>query len=113
LTTAAETGAVLLANLSPTSGHEQNGRRPVVVVSARRYSVIPRLFLAVPLTTTDRGLPHHIPVHPDRRNGLSRKSFAMTEQIRTLSSARIERHLGVLDEMTFHEISRYLHLFIA
>jgi len=106
-------GDILLADLNPSAGNEQGGRRPVVVVSERRYSAIPGLFLGVPLTSTERGLPHHVQVLPNSATGLSRVSYAMTEQIRALAHRRIDRQLGSIDATTLDEISRYLHLFIA
>jgi mRNA interferase MazF len=84
-----------------------------VVVSHQRYSVIPGLFLAVPLTSTDRGLRHHVAVPADEATGLARASYAMTEQIRALAYDRIERQLGAVDEASMTQISRYLHLFIG
>jgi mRNA interferase MazF len=106
-------GDVLLCDLNPVSGHEQGGMRPVVVVSHHRYSVIPRLFLAVPLTTRDRDLDHHIEVHPDDDTGLSQLSYAMTEQVRAMADQRAKRRLGRVDDETLTAISRYLHLFIV
>ena len=108
----ADPGDILLADLNPIAGREQGGRRPVLAVASRRYAVIPGLILAIPLTTTDRGLPHHIAVHPNRETGLDRLSFAMTEQVRALSHVRIDRVLGRVDERAMDEVSRYLHLFI-
>ena len=67
----------------------------------------------VPLTSTQRGLPHHVPVPANTRTGLDRDSYAMTEQIRALAYRRIERQLGAIDEAIIGEISHYLHLFIA
>ena len=78
-----------------------------------RYSVIPGLFLAVPLTSTDRGLRHHVAVAADEATGLARASYAMTEQIRVLAYDRIERQLGAVDEASMTQISRYLHLFVG
>src|ERR1035437_1572746 len=75
-------GDVLLCDLNPVAGREQGGIRPVVVVSHRRYSVIPGLFLAVPLTRRDRDLDHHIEVPADAVTGLKQVSYAMTEQVR-------------------------------
>lgn len=107
------TGDILLADLNPSTGNEQGGRRPVVVVSDRRYSAIPGLFLAVPLTSIERGLPHHVIVPSNATTGLSQTSYAMTEQIRALAYRRIDRQLGSTEVATLEEISRYLHLFIA
>lgn len=106
-------GDVLLCDLNPVTGREQGGIRPVVVVSHRRYVVIPGLFLAVPLTTRRRSLDHHIEIPPDDVTGLNQVSFAMTEQIRAMSAQRAGRQLGRVSGETLTAISRYLHLFIA
>lgn len=108
-----ETGDIALVDLNPVAGREQGGRRPVLVVSHRRYSAIPGLFLGVPLTSTDRRLPHHVRVQSGDQTGLDRTSYAMTEQVRVLSLSRIDQRLGDLDEATFALVSRYLHLFIG
>ncbi len=106
-------GDVLLCDLNPVAGREQGGIRPVVVVSHRRYSVIPGLFLAVPLTSRDRGLEHHIDIPADEHTGLNRTSYAMTEQVRAMSDQRAGRQLGEVSDEVQAMISRYLHLFIV
>lgn len=106
-------GDVLLCDLNPVAGREQGGIRPVLVVSHDRYSVIPGLFLAVPLTSRDRGLDHHIRVPADEYTGLRQVSFAMTEQVRAISDQRAGRHLGSVSTETLTAVSRYLHLFIV
>jgi mRNA interferase MazF len=105
-------GDVLLCDLNPVAGREQGGIRPVVVVSHRRYSVIPGLFLAVPLTTRNRDLDHHVKVPADDDTGLKQASYAMTEQIRAMSDQRAGRQLGRVNSETLTAISRYLHLFV-
>lgn len=105
-------GDILLCDLNPTAGREQGGIRPVVVVSHNRYAVIPGLFLAVPLTSRNRDLDHHVEVHADDHTGLKRVSYAMTEQVRAVSDLRAGRRLGSVSEGTLIAISRYLHLFI-
>lgn len=106
-------GDVLLCDLNPVAGREQGGVRPVVVVSHHRYAVIPGLFLAVPLTSRDRDLDHHIEVPADERTGLKRISFAMTEQARAMSDRRAGSRVGRVSDETLTAISRYLHLFIV
>jgi mRNA interferase MazF len=106
-------GDVLLCDLNPVAGREQGGIRPVIVVSHRRYAVIPGLFLAVPLTSRDRNLDHHITVPADDVTGLKQISYAMTEQFRAISDQRAGRTLGSVSEETLTTISRYLHLFIV
>lgn len=106
-------GDVLLCDLNPVAGHEEGGIRPVVVVSHDRSSVIPGLFLAVPLTSRNRDLEHHVEVPADDRTGLKQVSYAMTEQVRALSRQRAGRQLGRVSNATLTAISRYLHLFIV
>jgi mRNA interferase MazF len=106
-------GDVLLCDLNPVAGREQGGIRPVVVVSHHRYTVIPGLFIAVPLTSRDRGLDHHIEVPADDGTGLKQASYAMTEQVRAMSDRRAGRRLGKVSDNTMTAISRYLHLFIV
>jgi mRNA interferase MazF len=107
------TGDVLLCDLNPVADREQGGIRPVVVVSHPRYSVIPGLFLAVPLTSRDRGLEHHIVIPANAETGLKQQSYAMTEQIRAVSDLRAGRQIGTVGHDALTAISRYLHLFIA
>lgn len=106
-------GDILLCDLNPVAGQEQGGIRPVIVVSHHRYAVIPGLFLAVPLTSRDRRLDHHIEVPADDRTGLNRLSYAMTEQVRAMSDQRAGRQIGKVSSETLTAISRYLHLFIV
>jgi mRNA interferase MazF len=75
--------------------------------------VIPGLFLAVPLTSRDRGLDHHVEVPANDETGLKQISYAMSEQIRAMSEQRAGRRLGAVSRETRSAISRYLHLFIA
>jgi mRNA interferase MazF len=107
------TGDVLLCDLNPVAGREQGGIRPVVVVSHPRYAAVPGLFIAVPLTSRDRGLEHHITIPADDRTGLKQVSYVMTEQIRTMSNERAGKRLGRVDDDALATIGRYLHLFIV
>lgn len=89
-------------------GREQAERRPVVVVSAADFSdLVPDLVLAVPLTTRDRGLPHHIPV-----SGLPQPSWALCEQVRAVSISRLGKVLGTAQPGTLNEIHRILAVFL-
>jgi len=106
-------GDVLLCDLNPVAGREQGGIRPVVVVSHPRYTAVPGLFIAVPLTSRYRGLEHHIEVPAGERTGLKQVSYAMTEQVRAMSNERAGRQLGRISDGAMTTISRYVHLFIV
>lgn len=106
-------GGVVLCDLNPVAGREQGGVRPVVVVSHPRYAAVPGLFIAVPLTTRNRGLEHHIEIPADEQTGLKQVSYAMTEQVRAMSTQRAGRQLGRVRDEAMAMISRYMHLFIV
>ena len=101
-------GEIWLADLNPVRGREQRGRRPVLVVSPDRLNRGP-LLIAVPFTRTARGTPFHVPVEPPE-GGLRDVSYAMCEQVRTLSRERLSRPWGEVSTSTMGEVARRLHL---
>ena len=44
-------GEVWLVSLDPTSGHEQKGRRPVLIVSPEAFNRITRVPIVLPITS--------------------------------------------------------------
>src|SRR5271155_2246596 len=44
-------GEIWLVSLDPTSGHEQKGRRPVLIVSPEGFNRITRLPIVLPITS--------------------------------------------------------------
>lgn len=105
-------GSVCWAELDPTRGREQGGRRPVLVVASQAYlDVVTMLALVVPVTTVNRGWPNHVPLRGT--TGLSQPSWAMTEQIRTVPRDRLVGVAGVVDEATLADVSVYLADFLG
>jgi len=105
-------GDVWTVWLDPVVGHEQGGRRPALVVSSDLLHVIPSgLTIVVPITTWDRGVRAHVPIVPPE-GGLSRPSFVMTEQLRTVSRQRCERRLGAVEVATMAAVLARVRLFL-
>ena len=46
-----ERGDVYLVSLDPTVGHEQQGRRPVLVISPGKFNRLTRMPVVLPITT--------------------------------------------------------------
>lgn len=46
-----ERGEIWLVSLDPTSGHEQSGKRPVLIVSPASFNMFTRLPVVVPVTS--------------------------------------------------------------
>lgn len=102
---------VWLAELDPTVGQEQAGRRPVVVVSVDQLNEAqpPGLAIVVPLTSTDRGQRLHVPFEPPE-GGLERRSFALVEMVRSISHRRLVERRGTVRPVTLHEITHRIHV---
>lgn len=101
---------VWYADLGMPVGHEQGGRRPALVVSADQFNHGPAgLVIIVPLTTVARGVPLHVPLEPPEA-GLRERSFAMCEQVRSLSHARLIESWGRARPATLREVTMRLRL---
>ncbi|HEV2519994.1 MAG TPA: type II toxin-antitoxin system PemK/MazF family toxin [Thermoplasmata archaeon] len=86
-------GAVCWADLEEGVGHEQKGRRPVVVIGEANG-----ILTVVPLTTTMKraNLSHTEIIEPSRENGLREPSVALIFQLKSLDSTRITQAIGAL-----------------
>jgi mRNA interferase MazF len=105
---------VWTANLSPQLGNEQAGHRPCVVVSSSLHCAFPiPMAIVVPLTTVDRGLPHHVPIN-SASSGVEAPSFARTDDIRAISERRFtsRRPMGVLSSQEREAVKSQLRLMI-
>lgn len=68
-------------------GREQAGLRPAIVVGTSYACQLPNhLAFVVPCTTTDRQLPFHPAI-----SGFDRPSFAMCDQLKSVSRERLIR----------------------
>ena len=92
------------ADLSPTRGHEQSGRRPVLILSADVFNERSGTVIAVALTTQPprSGFPLTMEVGPGQ---LPKPAWIKISQIRTLSVQRIGHQLGAISS---EEVTRVI-----
>ena len=91
----------------PAVGREQSGRRLVLIVSNERFHrTVTTLVVVVPLTTKDRGWPNHVELNTGA--GMEQRSFAMTEQVRTISRQRLTGKIGVVEESVLQNVREWL-----
>ena len=108
-----ERGDVYEVDLDPVAGHEQAGRRPLLVISIDPMNrSAARLVIGVPLTTTDWGNAMHVRLEPPE-GGLARAGFAMPEMIRSVSTLRLRRRLGSAAGDTVDTVARRAGLLIG
>ncbi len=98
-----QAGDVLLADLDPVAGHEQGGRRPVLVLSGPSYNELRNEQLIVAaITSRQRGLPFHVAAGTDC--GLRTPSWVQSETVRAISAQRVISQLGRARPETLAEV---------
>ena len=106
-------GDVVWADPDPTRGSEHAKSRPFAIVSVDQLNRSRLgLSLAVPFTRTDVSNALHLKVAPPE-GGLRETSFAMPEQLRTLSHERVAQRLGTLRPATLSELLRRCRLLLS
>ena len=92
-------GEIWMAELDPTLGSEQAGRRPVLVLQNDAINRFTTTVLAIPLTTNLRraALPSCVQV-AQGDGGISSDSVVLCHQMRVLDKARLKKRLGVLSD---------------
>ena len=72
-------GDLVILTFDPSAGHEQQGRRPALILSNESFNKALGLAVACPITNTDRNFPFHVEVKSENLTG-----FIMTEQIKSI-----------------------------
>jgi len=89
-------GDVIWADLNPVKGHEQAGRRPVVVISHDVFNERSGTVIAMALTSQPQraGFPLTLELEGE---SLPKRSWVKISQIRTLSRQRLGKRIGRLE----------------
>ena len=96
-------GEVRWAELSSTRGHEQAGRRPVLVLSHDIFNK--RSGTVIAMAVTGQPQKARFPLtYPLESRQLPKTSWVKISQIRTLSVDRIGRKLGTVEPEQLAEI---------
>jgi mRNA interferase MazF len=106
---------VWLVDFGTLVGHEEGGVRPAVIVGSATHCRFPiGMAIVVPLTTRDRGLDHHVQIHSPGA-GLSRPSWARTEDLTAVSAQRFVRPqpLGRVSVAEVERLSEWLREMVA
>lgn len=105
-------GEVWLAGLDPMRGHEQAGRRPVLVLSDDIFNKGPAgLVIVLPLTSTLRPIPSHVRLSPPE-GGLKNESAALCEAVRSISKDRLLRRWGAVSPTSMRRIEDVLRILL-
>ena len=104
-------GQIYYANLNPVFGHEQAGRRPVLIIQndlGNRFS--PTVIVAALSSTLPRKrYPTEVRVTAGTAN-LPKDSVIRLDQIRTLDKRRLENFVGQLDADIMRQVDEAIKI---
>ncbi len=84
-------GDLITLQFNPQAGHEQQGRRPALVISNQTFNRAVGMVVVCPLTNTEREIPFHIPVP----KGIGLTGYVMVEQVKSVDfKARNARYVA-------------------
>jgi mRNA interferase MazF len=106
-------GDIWFADLDPTRGHEQAGRRPVLVVSVDLYNHGPaNLVIVLPITSNIRRLPTQVVISPPE-GGLRIPSAVLCDAIRSIAKERLADRQGSVSDSTMRQVEDNLRILIG
>jgi len=87
-------GDIIWADLNPTIGHEQTGKRPVLVLSHEVFNKRSGTVIVVAITSQPQraGFPLTLEL---QESNLPKRSWVKISQIRTLSVKRLQKKISV------------------
>lgn len=105
-------GEIWLLDWSPSRGSEQAGFRPALVIQTDAANKNPGYSNTIVLAVSTKGkpVPFHVPLTPNRINGLTEASFVKCEQVLTVAKERLARKLGAIGEEELQQIKRAVRL---
>lgn len=105
-------GDVFWANLSPARGHEQAGRRPVVVLSNNVFNERSGTVIAMAITSRPQKAGYPL-THFLRSGDLPKKSWVKISQVRTLSVLRLDNKIGQIEAEELERLIVGLHEIVS
>ncbi len=72
-------GSIIILNLNPTAGREQQGLRPCVVISHTEFNEVLHMCYVAPVTSTVRNNAFEVPIRTKKTTGV-----ALTHQVKVI-----------------------------
>lgn len=106
-------GDVWLADLGATRGHEQSGRRPVLMLSVDLFNAGPsQLVIILPINSTVRQVAAHIAINPPE-GGLRRPSAILCDAIRSVTRDCLIARWGTVTSATLVKVEDAVRILLG
>lgn len=102
-----------MADFGAGRGHEQAGLRPSLVMSHDGFNQgAADLVIVIPITSKAKGIRTHVEILPPE-GGLTMRSYAKCEDIRSISTDRLMRRMGVLSQVTMANVEQIVRALLV
>ncbi|MGX2982270.1 endoribonuclease MazF [Helicobacter sp. 23-1045] len=99
---------IIWLDFNPQNGHEQMGKRPAVVLSAKSYNAKSGLCVCVPITSKIKGYPFEVPCAVADREGA-----ILSDQIKSMDfKARNAKFIKKCDKNIIEQIKKNIALLL-
>ena len=99
--------------VGPTRGHEQSGKRPLLIFSVDVFNAGPAgLVVVLPLTSTIRNVPAHILVNPPE-GGLRRPSVVLCDAVRSVTKDCLIDRWGAVAPATLAKVENLVRFLLG
>lgn len=95
---------IYLADLNPTKGKEQGGKRPVVIISGDTMNDNLNLCIICAITSKIKHYPTCVFLKKNNTNKLECDSEIITFQTRTISKNRLVKKIGKISDNELNQI---------
>ena len=96
---------IYFADLNPTKGKEQKGKRPVVIISGDTMNKNLGIFIVCPISSKIKNYASCLQLTKNKINNLTEDSEIIAFQIRTIAKRRLIKKIG---EITNEQLSKIL-----
>lgn len=105
-------GEIRWAELDPAVGHEQSGKRPVLIISRNTFNELSATAIGMAITSREpkAGFPFTLEL---KSAGLPRKSWVKISQIRILSNLRIGKLISRISDEDLAQVIKGLNEIIT
>lgn len=92
----------------PTTGSEQSGRRPAVIISGNLLNQYLKVVMVCPLSTSVKNYKGNVVLQSNELNGLQKESEVMVFHVRSVAKERLKRKIGAIDHGQLSSIKQGL-----
>jgi mRNA interferase MazF len=105
-------GEIYLVSFDPTVGHEIRKTRPALIIQndvSNEYSPI-TIVAAISSHFSEPPRPREVVMAAGSKTGLSQRSAAILNQIRSIDRARLQERLGAADAATMRRVDEAIKI---